>query len=275
MRTHKISRAMLWLMTLLTSVVFALTCASCSILEQFLPTPQPSVVTLFGITVSAQPTKTEYLVGEEFDKAGMVVTATYSDDTQKAVTAYTYSPSGALAETDDEITVSYTEGDITKTATVEITVSKPADPEPPAKVLTNLSILNQPAKNEYNVGETFDPTGMSVVAWFGSSKKVLKDTEYTYTPNGVLEEGVDKIVVSYTYGDVTKTVDVAIIVNALDAKLIKANGEWIFEESDSVFENFNRNAEVGSSGGYALGNSQPGATITYTLNAQKEFLQDY
>ena len=52
------------------------------------PTPQPSV-TLKSIAVTIQPAKTSYVEGEKFDKAGMVVTAKYSDETSKAVTNYT------------------------------------------------------------------------------------------------------------------------------------------------------------------------------------------
>ena len=38
------------------------------------------------------------------------VTASYSDESTKAVTNYTYSPEGALALTDETVVVSYTEG---------------------------------------------------------------------------------------------------------------------------------------------------------------------
>lgn len=86
------------------------------------PTPQPSV-TLKSIAVTTQPAKTSYVEGEKFDKAGMVVTAKYSDDTSKAVTNYTVSPDGALATTDKKVTIVYTEGETTVNAEVAITVT--------------------------------------------------------------------------------------------------------------------------------------------------------
>lgn len=77
---------------------------------------------LSSIAVTTSPTKaTGYTAGQSFDPAGMVVTATYSDGTSHGVTAYTYSPSGALATTDTAITISYAEGGITKTTTQAIT----------------------------------------------------------------------------------------------------------------------------------------------------------
>ncbi len=45
----------------------------------------------------------------------MVVTAYYTDDQSRAVTGYTYSPTGTLDMDDTTITISYTEGSVTKT----------------------------------------------------------------------------------------------------------------------------------------------------------------
>ena len=53
----------------------------------------------------------------------MVVTAYYTDGSSGAVTGYTYSPTGALAAGNTTITVSYTEGDVTKTTTQAIKVT--------------------------------------------------------------------------------------------------------------------------------------------------------
>ena len=76
-----------------------------------------------SIAVTTAPTKTSYTAGETFDATGMVITATYEDTTTKVVTGYTVAPSGALATTDTEVVISYTEGGATKTATQAITVT--------------------------------------------------------------------------------------------------------------------------------------------------------
>ena len=47
--------------------------------------------TLEKIEVTTPPNKTAYSVGAAFDPTGMVVTATYSDGSTKAITGYTYS----------------------------------------------------------------------------------------------------------------------------------------------------------------------------------------
>ena len=80
-------------------------------------------VTLTGIKVKAAPSKVTYNEGDNFDKTGMVIEATYSDSTKKDVTTYTYTPTGALTTANTTITISYTEGSETKTCTQAITVN--------------------------------------------------------------------------------------------------------------------------------------------------------
>ena len=79
--------------------------------------------TLSSLTITTAPTKVAYTAGETFDPTGMVVTAAYEDSTSAAVTNYTYSPTRALETTDEEVTISFTSGGVTKTATQAITVS--------------------------------------------------------------------------------------------------------------------------------------------------------
>jgi hypothetical protein len=81
------------------------------------------VAKLAGIEISTPPNTTTYLILETFDPTGMVVTATYTDGTTKPITGYTYSPDGELSTSDKVVTISYTENEITQTATQKITVN--------------------------------------------------------------------------------------------------------------------------------------------------------
>ena len=81
-----------------------------------------AAVVLSSIEITTNPTKLTYNVGETFSSAGAVVTAHMSNGTTKTVTA-TWTPSGALKTTDTEAVASYTEGGITKTDSVAITVN--------------------------------------------------------------------------------------------------------------------------------------------------------
>lgn len=81
-------------------------------------------IKLTGIAITTPPTKTAYKAGETFDPAGMVVTATYSNGATLKCTGYNYEPSTPLAVSDTEVTIQYTEGGVTKTATQTITVTR-------------------------------------------------------------------------------------------------------------------------------------------------------
>jgi len=79
---------------------------------------------LSSIAITTAPTKTTYKEGQTFDPTGMVVTATFADDSEEDVTAScTWTPSGALSTSDAKVTISYTENAVTKTADQAITVT--------------------------------------------------------------------------------------------------------------------------------------------------------
>ena len=78
---------------------------------------------LSGIKITTPPNRTAYFEREVFDPEGMVVTANYTDGSSKTVTGYTYSPTSQLSKGTTMITVSYSEGGVTKTTTQSITVT--------------------------------------------------------------------------------------------------------------------------------------------------------
>lgn len=78
--------------------------------------------TVSSIAVTTPPSKTVYTEGESFDKSGMVVTATFSDNTAQVVTDYTVDKT-VLAVGDTEVTISYGG----KTCTQAVTVNAKAE----------------------------------------------------------------------------------------------------------------------------------------------------
>ena len=79
--------------------------------------------TLNKIEIASEPDKMEYKVGEKFDPKGMLIEAYYTDDSSSLITNYTYKPTEELKETDKQIIISYTEGNVTKEITLNINVS--------------------------------------------------------------------------------------------------------------------------------------------------------
>lgn len=182
-----------------------------------------AVRVLDHIDVTTEPSKKAYKYGETFNPAGMVVTAYYTDETSRAVTGYTYSPTGALDMDDTTITISYTEGSVTKQTTQAITV---------AKVLDSIEITTPPTKTAYFSGETFNPAGMVVTAHYndGSSAAV---SGYTYSPTGALAAGNNTITVSYSEGGVTRTDTQAITVTTISNTLNSNSWATIKAVSDA------------------------------------------
>ena len=86
-----------------------------------------------SLTIATTPNKTVYKSGETFDPTGMVVVANYGEGLMANVTGYTVSPS-VLTDGVSEVVITYTEGRITKTATVAVTVKK---------VLVSIAITTQ------------------------------------------------------------------------------------------------------------------------------------
>lgn len=86
--------------------------------------PAPEPVVLDSIAITAAPSKTVYTEGETFDPAGMSVQATWSDGTVSDVTGQISFPTDPLTTDMTEVTISYTSGDVTKTAACQIQVQE-------------------------------------------------------------------------------------------------------------------------------------------------------
>ncbi len=78
---------------------------------------------MIDLMITTPPTKTEYLTGEYFDRAGMEVMAVYDNSGTVPVDEYIVTDGMALADGQTSVTLSYTEGGVTETVTQPITVS--------------------------------------------------------------------------------------------------------------------------------------------------------
>ncbi len=161
------------------------------------PKPPVTAVTLEKIEVTKQPGQTGYWVGETFNPSGMEVTAVYSDKKEKVLdtAAYTITPSTdtPLTLQDREVVISYEEGGITKTASVEIMVT-----EEPAVSLSSIEITKQPDKTDYREGERFDPSGMEVTAVYSDgSRKTVEEDACSFEPDRALTFDDKEVTVTY------------------------------------------------------------------------------
>ena len=107
---------------------------------------------LTKIEITAQPMKKVYEYGDSFQSAGMVVKATYSDGATANVTGYSCSPATLNTVGTQTITVSYTERNLTKTATTSVTVNRKTISTVPSQSgsLTYNGGSQSPTWNNYN-----------------------------------------------------------------------------------------------------------------------------
>ena len=98
-------------------------------------------IKLASIAIITPPDKTQYRPGQTFNPAGMTVRATYSNGATAVATGWTYSPSGALAEGTESVTILYTEGGVTAQAQQAVTVQK-----------ANITVPTQSGGLTYNGG---------------------------------------------------------------------------------------------------------------------------
>ena len=178
----------------------------------FVIVSEPVIIKLDKILISKYPTKTSYAYNEPFDPTGLEVTAYYTDGNSKVLAdnAYTLSNPDMSKDGEQDVTVTYTEDDVTRTAYFTIYVAE----EIP--VLESIS-LSGTYKTTYYAGQRFDLTGLIVTAHYtnGSAREV---TNYTYSSPDMGEVGEQTVTVSYTEnGDtVTATIIITILKDSLD-----------------------------------------------------------
>ncbi len=155
-----------------------------------------------GITVTTQPTKTAYIAGQNFDKSGMIVTATYNNGSTATITDY------AIDETqlqNGQSNVYVTYGNYFTTVPISVV----------AKEISSIEVTEQPDKTFYVEGEVFNPAGMVITATYtDGSKEDLASTEYSYSESA-LQAGTSSMTISA--GDKTASVPITVVEKEITA----------------------------------------------------------
>lgn len=151
---------------------------------------------LKSISIATAPDKTSYVAGDKFDSTGMTVTGLFTSGRYDTLTGWTTSPSDALYEDTTAVTVSYTEGGVTATASQAVTVQR---------VLSSIAVTTKPTSLEAKTGVAIDTTGMVVTGTF-TSGKTAEVTGWTISPTVAQDKpGTQTITVSFTENGATAT----------------------------------------------------------------------
>lgn len=156
---------------------------------------------LLSVEKTADPQRSDYVVGQSFDPEGLALWANYSDATRQRITDFNITPSRPLTAADTEVTISGSFEGLDYSYTYPITVIEAE--------LLRIGIKQQPNSLLYASDETFSPEGMVVSAYFSSlPTKPVAVEDYTCEVAG------DTVTVRYTYGG--KTEETTLTLTLLD-----------------------------------------------------------
>ncbi len=111
---------------------------------------------LTGIVVDTAKSNLSVRVGEDFNKNGIVVEATYGNGSKKNVTDFTVSAVDTNTAGDKTVTVTYTENGVTKTATATVTVIG----------IKSIAVSQGTLPTVINKGETINTSGVKVIVTY-------------------------------------------------------------------------------------------------------------
>ena len=172
---------------------------------------------LMEIKVDKAPNKTNYVVGQNFDKTGMVITGVYKDESTVEILDYTIENGNNLTKEQTSVTISY----LGKTTTQDITVVE--------KAITGISINKKPTKLTYIQNkENLDLSGGSIkVSYNDETTENVDMTSDQIEVTGFDNKNVGKITVTLTYQTKTTTFEVDIIeeVKAENSNLANAQSD--------------------------------------------------
>lgn len=168
------------------------------------------VATVQSITVGGNPTKTSYVVGDNFSRTGITATALYSDGNTSDVTANaTWSVNPSKLETAGEVkvAVSATFQGVTGSGEFTVNVAAPA-------TIQELAIEGTPARTSYYVGNEFSVNGLKVKALYtdGTTKEVTSKAAWEVTPATFTTPGTVAVTVKATVEGVVATAQYEVTV---------------------------------------------------------------
>jgi len=247
--------------------------------------------TFAGIALNTASVKTDYTQNETLNLYGLVVIANYSDDSSTAVIGYTSSlENGSMLSTIGIITVtiSYTEGAVTRSANFTVTVTEPIYTDPTVTNVTvssagNAAFVNKGGALQFNAvvngtnnpaqtvtwsivtvgikaGTSISTDGLLTVAGDETALMLFVEATSTFDPtkNGTAAIDVIDPNLLILSGNISITVNGSPVTTATTGTRLTA----VYSGSESVTYQWNIDGEVINKDGWAATNSASSATYT-------------
>ena len=219
---------------------------------------------LSSITLDTTNVQKTFAIGDTFSYTGLVVTANYTVDSAKTVTPTSVSTPVMTTLGNKTVTVSYTEGNVTKQATYEITIVE--------GTLDSISVSGYTTSYGKNTTFSFDGT---------CTATLTNGYQFAVTPTSVTSpdmstSGNKTITVSYTYNGVTRETTYEITVTnyrtVMEASTYEGTITWPSSSTASISGNVTglatslSNKTVYESQSIRLGTGNGGGTLTISAS---------
>jgi hypothetical protein len=155
------------------------------------------------ITITKKPAKLSYYLGEKLDTTGIKVTAYYENGKTADVTSKITVTGDISSSGTKKITVSYTERDIKKTATYDVSVTDVQ--------IKNIVFVSYPTKTVYAEDEVFDPAGISLKVTYNNGKVETISDNILYS--GFNTDTIGEKTVTLHYGGYQLNFTVMVVVS--------------------------------------------------------------
>ena len=160
---------------------------------------------LTGISISSNPSKTEYLEGENLNTNGLVVNAHYDDGSTSNVTGSCSFSGYNSTPGVKTITVSY--GGKQTAFTVKVNSKSPV----------SLRITKLPTKTTYDINEVLDLSGLEAeVSYDNNTKETVSTFDPQWDDTITNNSGTKEISVFYSYNNITVSTNFSITVKSTE-----------------------------------------------------------
>lgn len=233
-------------------------------------------VTLESLTVVKNPYKVRYQTGTSFDAEGMVLCAVYNDGSTKTIPAEKYVvDTKELTPADESVTVSYTEGETTKTVAVPISVSDVLHDGAVVAMLLGSDAIVQS-------GSKLSDTDMEIsVIYESGNRRRLTQEEYTVSGGNTVAQLGRAYNITVTYNEdsaisLATGVIVRTTVQGEDGVIVggKRNQEAEYAVVDGTIVSQGKNTGFAGDFSKSVFNGSEGS-VTFQLTSESEVVGNF
>ena len=190
-------------------------------------------------SISLSDQQTEYYVGDTLSFTG-TCTATYEDGTTKEVSPKISNEVDMSTAGEKTVEISYTEGEVTKTASYTINVKE--------DLIVDLNLSGDMTTKTYGLNSSWKNDGLVVTATYtsGKTKDITSDVNFTYNPETPNDLSLTSVIVSAKYNEFNASLTITgiSVVNSVKYDLQFNNNSTTENANTSINNNELKNKYI-------------------------------